>query len=215
MYAQDSQTRVLLSHVLDDADVRELARKHLEQRRLTQRNREVGTRVEGLIREVLEAEQISVQRTGIGSDYEVEYDFIENGQEQGLVVGKYLLEVKATSTDNIRMTLSQGSFAASPPSEYVGYILCVCPLTSDMVTESDIKNQARFMFDIGSAVKQALNNANNLQSMENTLQGTGGQGVHLEIGQSPKRLRVSREAWIQGLDFDGAVNQLKNQASLP
>ena len=121
---------------------------------------------------------LSEPKRGNGSDYEVEYDFIENGQEQGLVVGKYLLEVKATSTDDVRMTVCQGSFASSPPSEYVGYILCVCPLTSDVVTESDIKNQARFMFDIGSAVKQALNNANNLQSTENTLQGTGGQGVY-------------------------------------
>jgi len=211
MYAQDSQMRVLLSHVLDDADFRELAQKHLEQKRLTQRNREVGTLVEDLIKRALGAEHISVKRTGIGSDYEVEYDFVENGQEQGLAVGKHLLEVKSTSTDDVRMTLTQGGFAVSPPSEYAGYILCVCPVTSDTVTELDIKNQARFMFDIGSAVKQALDNANKLQSIENNLQGAGAQGVQLEIGVSKKRLKVSRKAWLQGLDFDNAVNRLKRQ----
>ncbi len=81
MYAQDAQTRALLAHVLDDPDVRDLARRHLEDRELTQRNREVGARVEQLIKQALEAEQILVQRTGIGSDYAVEYDFIEGGQE--------------------------------------------------------------------------------------------------------------------------------------
>lgn len=127
-------------------------------------------------------------------------------------MGKYLLEVKATTTEDIRMTLTQGNRAASPSSEYAGYILCVCPLASDNVTGADIRAQARFMFDISSAVQQALGSANDLQNMENTLKGAGGQGVHLEIGQSPKRLRVSRDAWSRGLDFDSAVDRLKNQA---
>jgi len=211
MYAQDSQMRILLSHVLDDADLREMAQKHLEQKRLTKRNREVGARVEDLIKRALEAEHISVVRTGIGSDYEVEYDFVENGQEQGLAVGKYLVEVKATSTDDVRMTLTQGSFAVSPPSKYVGYILCVCPVASDTFSELEIKNQARFIFDIGSAVKQALDSAQNLQIMENSLRGLEHQGVQLEIGVTQKRLRVSREAWLQGLDFDHAISRLKDQ----
>ena len=213
MYAQDAEMRSLLTYVLDDPDFREFAQKHAKDRDVARRNREVGSLVELLIKQALEIEQISVHRTGIGSDYEIEYDFIEDGQEQVIVVGKYLLEVKSTKTDDVRMSLTQGSIASSPPPEYEGYILCVCPIAAERVTEEDIRSHARFMFDISGAVTQALSGGMNLEAMENTLKGTGGKGVHLEIGQSPKKLRVSRDAWTNGLDFDSAVDLLKVQIS--
>ena len=152
-----------------------------------------------------------MSRTGIWSDYEIEYDFIEDGEEQIIVVRKYLLEVKSTKTDDVRMSLTQGRYASSLSSEYEGYILCVCPLAADSVTEENIRSQARFMFDIGDAVTQALSGGKDLEALENDLNGSGNQGVLLEIGQSSKRLRVSRGAWMNGLDFDTAVERLKDQ----
>ena len=68
------------------------------------------------------------------------------------------------------------------------------------------------MFDISSAIKEALDSGNALQNMESTLKGAGDHGVRLELGQSPKRLRVSRDAWVHGIDFNGAVSQLKHLA---
>lgn len=139
MYAVDAESRALLSAVLDDPGTQEIARQHLEQKRITERNRKVGAQLEQLVKTALESEHITVLRTGIGSDYEVEYDFIENGQEQALIIGKYLLEIKSTSTGDVRMTLAQGNKAVNLSSEYNGYILSVCQLSSDNICEDDVK----------------------------------------------------------------------------
>jgi hypothetical protein len=66
---------------------------------------------------------IRVERTGVGSDFELETDFVENGREQILKVSRYLLEVKSTSATFVRMTLRQGEEPLSQRTTKT--ILCV------------------------------------------------------------------------------------------
>ena len=53
-----------------------------------------------LVKEGLEGQGFTVKRTGIGSDFEIEYDFIEKNEEIGIELSRddrtWLVEVKAT-----------------------------------------------------------------------------------------------------------------------
>ncbi len=205
MYGQDSAGRAFLSSVIDDPDVRAIAEKHLEQKRITARNQLVGKQVEELLKAALKAERIAVKRTGIGSDYEVQNDYIEDGVEQWLAVGKYLLEVKATSTSDVRMTLVQGNVASNLPEEYSDYALCVCTVGPTEVTEADVRSHSRFVFGIGAALKDAVETGNDLKGMENSIKEADDEEIRLEIIDSSKRLRISQAIWEAGLNFDDAA----------
>src|SRR5207244_1182569 len=58
-----------------------------------------------------------VERTGIGSDYEVEQDYVEEGHEVLLTIrtpsSSILVEIKSTLGDQARMTVSQAQIADS------------------------------------------------------------------------------------------------------
>ena len=43
----------------------------------------MGERVEDLVKESLEEKDFTVRRTDIGSDFQIEHDFIEDGEEIG------------------------------------------------------------------------------------------------------------------------------------
>jgi hypothetical protein len=209
MYGQDSAGREFLSKVIDDPDVRGIAERHLEQKRITAKNQRVGKRVEELLKATLQAENINVIRRPIGCDFELQNDYIEDGVEQWLAVGKYLLEVKATSTSDVRMTLTQGNVASNLPAEYTDYALCVCTVGSAEVNEADVRSHSRFVFGIGVELKGAVETGNELEGMENVIKKAGKEEIQLEIIESSKRLRISHQIWEAGLNFDDAVHKLK------
>ena len=148
--AEDEEERLTLIRSMQDlaaaagdvARVRELAteiREHPEiidsieerksRRMKIQRNQEIGRLVEHLLRRELEVHGLTVRRTGIGSDFEVESDFIENEEEIGLELtgagGSTLIEVKSTRVDQIKMTPVQAERSCSLHDRFA---LCVVPL---------------------------------------------------------------------------------------
>ena len=93
-----------------------------------------------------------MRRTGIGSDFEVESDFVENDEEMGLELagpgGSTLIEVKSTRVDQVKMTPVQADRACSLHDRFA---LCVVPLDDDLPTGETIREQLRVVFDIGGA----------------------------------------------------------------
>lgn len=165
--AADEGTQVTLIHSMQDlaeaADgdidrVRELVteiREHPEiiksieeqkgRRKKIQRNHDVGRLVEDLLRQEVESRGLTVQRSGRGSDFEIESDYVENGAEIWLeLVGRNassFVEVKSTKVDQAKMTPLQVKTACELESRFA---LCVVPLPDDNPTGETVRSRCRF-----------------------------------------------------------------------
>ncbi len=157
----------------------------------------------------MEEEHITVNRTGVGSDYDVEYDFIVDGEEYFFEVGKYLLELKSTRADDVRMTLTQANLAANLPENYAGYILGVCPLPEGEIDEDVVRENIRFVFDIGQEVSSVISQADQLVSYEEFVKTSNVGDVQLEISETSKRIKINKRIWEDGVDFQDAIERLK------
>lgn len=209
MYAQSSQTRELIQQVINDPKIQELAGEHIRQKAINKKNRQIGSLIEDLLKSALEKEHVTVNRTGRGSDYDIEYDFVVDGEEYFFEVGKYLLEVKSTRTDDVRMTLTQASLAANLTEDYAGYILGVCPLQQSEINEETVRNNIRFVFDIGEEVSSVIEQADQLLDFEKFVKTNTTGDVELEITENTKRIKIHKTIWEGGVDFQNAIERLK------
>jgi hypothetical protein len=167
--------------------------------------------VEELLRNELESAGIQVTRTGVGSDFELETDFVENEQEQLLKVSRYLLEVKSTSVPFVRMTLRQGEEAVKPENRD-NYLLCVVNVSGGVVNEQVVRDNARFVFSIGPMVETKVDAAKGLKNLENELSPGGGGAIEIDIVESSVKLRIREQVWLeQGVSFQQFIAQVKQQ----
>ena len=171
--AEDESTRVTLIHSMQDLTeaaegdvdrVREFVteiREHPEiiesieeqksRRRKIQRNHDVGRLVEDLLRQELESRGLTVRRSGRGSDFEIESDYVDNDEEIWLELvngsASTFVEVKSTRVNQAKMTPLQAETACGLDSRFA---LCVVPLADDNPTRETVRSQCRFVFGIGT-----------------------------------------------------------------
>jgi len=195
-----------LSKIAQLAEVEPMFIEEIEQRIQTReqirRNQSIGSSVEVLLKNVLEREGFKVERTGIGSDFVIEHDLIENETEMIFRVEKanksYLIEVKSTSKDYVRMTLTQGETATK---EGERYFLCVVKLNGTEINEDVVKKNARFVIDIGERVRDKVNKVKELQ--EKTAETlSAGEDVEIEITEGQIRFKINEQVWVAGETFD-------------
>lgn len=139
-------------------------KKHRERREKVQRNQAFGAEVERLLKEALEAHGLKVTRTGVGSDYEIEEDYVEDGNEVILEIGNgrqsFLVEVKATVNNDARMTVKQAETAVENRDRF---ILCVVSLGSREATLEIVRERCRFITDIGYQIEPVWKEYSRLQ----------------------------------------------------
>ncbi|MGD0207505.1 MAG: ATP-binding protein [Verrucomicrobiota bacterium] len=209
----DESTMESIEAILDNPDIKEAALNKKHEIEKVARNQKVGKLVEELLRNELESAGIQVQRTGVGSDFELETDFVENEQEQLLKVSRYLLEVKSTSVPFVRMTLRQGEEAVKPQNRD-NYLLCVVNVSGGIVNEQVVRDNARFVFGVGSMVETKVNDAKGLKDHEAELRPDGGGAVEIDINESNVKLRIRAEVWIdRGVSFQEFVEKMKGTVS--
>lgn len=214
-----------IASVAGDVDrVRELAteiREHpeiidsIEERKIRrtriQRNQKIGESVEQLLRTELEGCGLTVRRTGIGSDFEVESDFVEEEQEVGLELSgggrTTLIEVKSTRIDQVKMTPVQASRACTLGD---GFALCVVPLDDDAPTAQTIRERLRVVFGIGARLESALSDFEFMRDAADVARDRRG-AVELEIREGEVRFRISRAVWGDGLPFGEAVDRFRSR----
>jgi hypothetical protein len=169
------------------------------------KNQKVGKTVEEIFRGMFEKSNIKkhgfiIKRTGVGSDYSVEHDFIENGQEQLLDISKgnnrVLIEVKSTTGDQVRMTTTQGQTAVANRGNYV---LCVVPIEGE-VNEAMIQTNSLFVLDIGAKLEDKVSKVNELQQKSIEVSSVGGD-VAIEVTEGQVRFRISKPVWEAGRSF--------------
>ena len=209
----DPATVESIEAILDDPDIQKGVLQKRDEKRKVARNQVVGRAVEELLRRELEGAGIRVTRTGVGSDFELEADYIEDGVEQMLQVSKYLLEVKSTTECHVRMTLRQGQEAVRNENRD-RYVLCVVDAIGGGVNEAMVRERARFVFGIADMVDEEVKEAAALKVIEGDLTGGGSDLVKVDIIASSVKLRLSQEVWVgKGISFEAFVSRVRQGES--
>ena len=181
-------------------------------RRMVKRNQKVGKAVEEAIEAALATGRgLTVKREPVGSDYAVkpetvepESDYLdESGREILLKVDEFLIEVKATVGDMIRMTETQGKKSKSMPDRYA---LCVVALSTheDEINATTVRAKAKFVFDIGTMVKPLVDALESIEVSKCGALTTTGQ-IELEMEDQLVKFKVGHKVWEAGIGFDEAV----------
>ncbi len=208
IYDSEDATIESVETVLDDPSIRDLVLEKKREKETVERNQNVGKLIEDLLRKELEADGVKVRRRPVGSDFEVESDFVDGGQEQVLDVGRYILEVKATSTAFVRMTLRQGIESCKVEHAH-RYALCVVPLTQNPMDEAAVRANARFVVGIGPHLKDKVKAAGELKTLEQTISPSSAGAVEIDLVQSQVKLRIASSLWQDGRTFEQFVELLK------
>ena len=198
---------------VDDLEEDETLREHLanrrEQRRRGQENQNLGATVETLVKENLEQAGFSVCDTGVGSDFEIMADL---GDLASLELTRdtetWLVEVKATRDQQVRMT---GTQARTAVNEGERYLLCVVPIESgyNSTEVGEVRVNIRFVAGIGGRVSELCNDLGEFEEMRTDITAEMSSGVQLEITPGPARVRVSSSVWEKdGFPLDDLAKRL-------
>ena len=234
--ADDEGTRVALIHSMKDLAeaaagdvdrVRDLAHEirehpkiieeieaHIIRRKRIQRNQNIGLLVENLLRQELKDRGLTVRRTGIGHDFVVESDYVENNKEVLLELGdsrvSTFIEVKSTKVDQVKMTPTQVEFACSHDDRFS---LCVVPLDDDTPTSQTVREHLRVVFGIGALLQSALKDYKSLQKAAATATARRPHdAIEIEIIKGQVRFRIGRDIWRGALKFEQAIDRFKGHS---
>ena len=123
-----THARQFIEDLKDDQDLPGVLDERREQRRQVHDNQLLGSQVEILVKQSLEGEGFTVQRTGIGSDFAIEYNDVAR-LELAKSDRTWLVEVKATRDNRVRMTGKQATTAVDKGE---GFLLCVVPIEGEV-----------------------------------------------------------------------------------
>ncbi len=198
-----------LSHVkafMEDMKTDKDFLKHLEERRKTRRdvheNQRIGSLVEDLVKDGLEDEGFTVKPTGIGSDFEIEYDRIEGDQEVGIELSRngrtWLVEVKSTREQRVRMTTKQAETAVEKGD---GFLLCVVPVGNDgtNLEKEEVRANMRFVQNIGPLVEPQCTKLDLLNNVRDFATAPSDDDIRLEIEGGTARISVNDAVWQDGI----------------
>jgi hypothetical protein len=176
--------------------------KHILTREQIRRNQSIGSLVETILKSVLEKEGFKVEITGVGSDFVVEHDFVKDNAEQILRIEKgekicFYLEVKSAYQEFVRMTLTQAKEARDKSDRY---ILSVVRLDGLEINEENVKNNAKFVTDIGEKIRDKVSRAENLKEEQKALTEMG--DIEIEISEGPIRLKINKKIWENGYTLE-------------
>ena len=155
-----------------------------------------------MVRQGLEDEDFTVKQAPIGSDFEIEHDLVEEGEEVGIEASrngrKWLVEVKATRGQDVRMTATQAKTAANQKD---GFLLCVVPVEREN-TElelDEVRAAVRFVANIGSRVDKLCEDFAALEGLRGDITADESDGVQLEVMSGAARVRVASSVWNTGV----------------
>lgn len=169
-----------------------------EQAQRRERNRSFGLAVQDAIAESIRAYDLGVELIDRGYDYEVT---ALDDAVFSFEVDSYFLEVKATTSGDVRLTPMQAKTACDHPDRFV---LCVVDLTGEQVKAdwkpADVKPHARLVTGIGDNLVEIYPEVVSLADTD--------KPVYLR-NESELRYGVSAAVWEQGISIDEWVESLR------
>ena len=187
--------RDFVKDAVEDKRLLEHLANRREKRRRVHENQNLGAIIETLVRDSLKVAGFSVRRTGVGSDFEIA---VETGHLANLHITKekqsWLVEVKATRDQRVRMTDTQAKTAVNEGNRF---FLCVVPVESGDTTPqaADIWPNMRFVAGLGDRLADLCNNLGDFEEMRVDITADAAAGVQLEISPGPAHVRIASSVW--------------------
>ena len=106
----------------------------------------------------------------------------------------WLVEVKATREQKVRMTAKQAETAVKRGD---GFLLCVVPVRHDgtNLEKDNMRANMRFVQNIGPRVEPLCAELHALNDLRDDATTTSGSDIQLEIEASTARIRVDNAVW--------------------
>lgn len=185
-----SLTPEKVKRLLSDSAFIKIYEDKIKQEELTKTNNEIGTAVETAFRKAFEnVPQYQIYREPIGSDFIIECDFPHKLLLDLPDNRKFVIEIKSSRSTEVRMTKTQGETSF----ENKNYILCVVPLFSDVIDETTILQNARFVTNISELLYLKVKKIREITSLHN------------EASKKDETNGIS--ATIEGTDIRYIINQ--------
>ncbi len=190
--------RDFVQDVAEDEKLLEDLANRREQRRRGRKNQDLGVTIESLVSEKLKKVGFHVRRTGVGSDFEIA---AELGHLADLCITRerqsWLVEVKATQDQSVRMTDTQAKTAVKEGNRF---LLCVVPLDSDYCStdSSDILANMRFVDGLGERLAGLCNDLGVFEELRDDITADTDTGLQLVLTSGPTRIRVASSVWEDG-----------------
>ncbi len=210
----DPQSLHEIAELLSSAP--EMLEEFQERKRKRERickNQQLGSLVEQLFNELFSAPEIAalglrLRRTGVGSDFAFESDFIEEGEEQWFAITttkrQLLIEVKSTLASSAKMTPTQAKKATANPE---AFILCVVPLEDRNPTLNLVRTNSRFVSNIGISLKEKVSQVAQFETQK-ALATTIADGIQVFIDDGDLRYQIHEPVWEAGADLTHFVQYL-------
>ena len=177
-------------------EIREELDKKKHQNEIRNRNDNFGHAVQKAVKKAVEALGLRLELVDCGYDYEV----FPDGASFTFEVGSYFLEVKATTTRDVRLTPTQANKAWHEPERFV---LCVVDLYGQEIKEAwepaDIVPWAKIVTRIGGEFEEIHKG---VTSFSDTA-----KPVHLR-NEEMLRYGVSVDLWSRGVSIADWVHSL-------
>ena len=197
--------QVLAEDIRDDGQLFDHLEERRQRRRAVRENQRLGALVEKLVKENLEGEGFDVQRTGVGSDFEIQPGPPAEDEQVRLELTRrgltWLVEIKSARQDDVRMTSRQ---AQESVKRDFGYLLCVVPIGTgpeDPDIEA-VRRSMRFVDDIGSRLKSICARLDNLENLRESVTVEDEPGLRLELDSGSPRIRIDRTVWEAGFGLE-------------
>ena len=187
--------RDFVNDAVEDEKLFEHLANRREQRRRVHDNQNLGATIEDLVRENLEKAGFNVCRTGVGSDFKIAFETRHLANLHITLESKsWLVEVKATRDQRVRMTDTQAKTAVAEDDRF---LLCVVPVDSDDISTelANILPKMRFVAGLGGRLADLCNDLGDFEVMRSDITSDTDTGVQLEITPGPARVRVASSVW--------------------
>lgn len=187
-------------------EINEELKKRNRQAEIREHNRSFGLAVQAILAEVIQLHGLDLQLVDRGYDYEVLPGQVDSSLDDELFsfkVGSYFLEVKTTTTGDVRLTPLQARTASDDSDRFV---LCVIDLRGQEIPESwelaEVKQSAKIVTNIGNDIFKVYEGVDKLASSN---------PVRLH-NEKLLRYGVSTKLWENGISIDKWVESLRTKA---
>ena len=188
--------------------IREELDKQKQQSQMGERNHSFGHAVQAAVEEVLKSNGLDPKLIDRGYDYEVSLPQQDDSLDEALFnfkVGSYFMEVKATTTKDVRLTPKQAETACLFPDQFV---LCVVDLygkkIKDVWQAADVLPHIKIITNITDKLEKIYEGIGAFTNSDNP--------VHLHNDQL-LRYGVSKELWAKGTTIDEWIKSLQAKGS--
>ena len=203
------KVKALAGAIQQDPEVLNLVEERRARQATVKRNQALGDLVERLFVEAFQGTGLVPKRTGPGHDYRILPAAGEEEDAGHLEItgptGSVFVEIKATTTSQVRMSVKQVG-EAIPHKD--NYFLCVVASSDTSLDVEAFKAKARFVVDIGERFKNLWSEFLSMKLTMDLTQKTEG-GLAIELSGQQVKFRVDEHVWTAGLDFPATIALLK------